>query len=116
MKNKNRPKMRFFAGFKLCLLLALLGFSVIVNAQSVRSSSQVGTVQGLAQDDGFITISGNNYPFANEVTTVMLRGEEIDAAILDQGFVVRYTLNQQGVLLLVEIIGPAAKIDELDNN
>lgn len=108
--------MRLLRYCKLGLLLAMLGLPLAASAQGVLARPQTGTVQLLAQDDGYITLSGRNYPFDDQVTTVVLFGEEVDAATLDQGMVVRFTLNARGVLLTMEIIGPASKLEILNQN
>ena len=95
--------------------LALL-FGATAYAQDVLSGAQTGTLQLMRQDDGYITISGRNYNFDNEVSKVFLGGDEVDSATLDEGMVVRYTLNRQGVLLRIEIIGPASKINAIEDN
>ena len=108
--------MRIFSGLRLGLVFAVLGFSVLASAQGVLSRPQTGTVQMLRQDDGYIIISGNNYGFDYQVTVVVLAGEEIDSANLDEGMVVRYTLDDMGMLIRVEIIGPANKIRILEDH
>ena len=108
--------MRLLRYCKLGVLLAVLGLSMAASAQSVLTRPQTGTVQALAQDDGFITISGRNYPFDDRVTSVVLAGEKIDSASLDEGMVVRYTLNAQGMLQTLEIIGPASKVNILQQH
>lgn len=88
------------------LLLLLAPFSV--SAQGVLSSAntQTGTIQVEAQDDGYLTISGQNYTFSNELSLVFLDGDQVGDHILDEGLVVRYTLNNDGVLTRIEILGP----------
>lgn len=116
MNNTTGFKMKIFSGLRLSLVLVVLGFSVLANAQGVLSRPQTGTVQLLRQDDGYITISGSNYGFDYEVTVVVLAGDEIDSAMLDEGMVVRYTLDDMGMLMRLEIIGPANKIRILEEN
>ena len=98
------------------LLLVALALSGVVAAQGVLQNSQTGTVQLLRQDDGYIAIPGRNIPYVSDITRVFLNNEEIGSGFLDEGMVVRYTLNQEGVLLRVEILGPIDKIRELSNH
>jgi hypothetical protein len=116
IKARSGRKMRLLRYCKLGVLLLLLGLPIAASAQGFLSRPQTGTVQALAQDDGFITVSGRNIPFDDEVTTVMLAGVKIDSATLDEGMVIRYTLNSRGFLLTIEIIGPASKLEILNQN
>ena len=116
MKNTLGFKMKILSVLRLSLVITVFGFSMLASAQGVLSPTETGTVQSLAQDDGYITISGRNFAFDNEITVVVLAGEEIDSANLDEGMVVRYTLDTRGTLLRLEIIGPAAKLRELEIN
>jgi len=105
-----------FAGLRLGLVVTVLGFSMITSAQRVLPGPQTGTIQALGQDEGFLTISGTNYEFDNEITIVVVSGEQIDSADLDVGMVVSYTINAQGILTRLEIIGPRQKILLLESN
>lgn len=98
----------------LALVLMLASFSV--SAQGVLSSTntQTGTIQVEAQDDGYLTISGQNYTFSSELSLVFLNGEEVGDQALDEGLVVRYTLNRDGVLTRIEILGPINLIQSLE--
>jgi hypothetical protein len=96
--------------------LALLLASLPATAQGVLTSAQTGTIQLEAQDDGYITISGQNYGYDNEITQVILNGQEIGSNALDEGLVVRYTLNGDGVLTRIEILGPMNMIRALEES
>ena len=103
----------------LVSLIVVLGVSASpssVNAQNVIVSQQLGTVQLLRQDEGYITISGRNYIFDNEVTQVFLDNEEIDSAFLDEGMVVRYSFDKLDNLVRIDILGPFSKLPQLDQN
>lgn len=97
--------------FRLMFVLAAL-FTAAVQAQEV----QTGTIEGLDQDNGSLIISGLRVGFADAITQVFWEGQPLGAQRLDQGMVVRYTLNEAGVLLRVEVIGPAEKLQELQRN
>ncbi|MFM1895069.1 MAG: hypothetical protein RLZZ385_143, partial [Pseudomonadota bacterium] len=59
---------------------------------------------------------GRQLPFQNDISQVFLNGVEVDSVILDEGMVVRCTLNTDGILAKIEILGPIDKIRELTNN
>ena len=80
------------------------------------TGAQTGTIQLEAQDDGYITISSRNYGYDNEITQVILNGQEIGSNALDEGLVVRYTLNGDGVLTRIEILGPMNMIRALEES
>ncbi|PCJ17779.1 MAG: hypothetical protein COA96_17405 [SAR86 cluster bacterium] len=101
---------------KLGAVLLLLCFTVMTNAQGVLSRAQTGTIQAERQDDGYITISGRNYGFDNAISLVFLNGEEVGDEILDEGLVVRYTVNSEGILTRIEVLGPISKIESLEDS
>lgn len=86
------------------LLLMLLSFSA--SAQAVLANAQTGTIQLEAQDDGYLTISGLNFGYNSEITKIFLNGDEVGEEYIDEGLVVRYTLNDDGILLRIEVLGP----------
>ncbi|NQV69903.1 MAG: hypothetical protein HQ498_07750 [Pseudohongiella sp.] len=110
-------RMRFY---RVGVLLVALGFSFLSNAQVVLSSIQAqiysGAIEKTREDDGYITISGRDYGFEDELTIVYFRGEEIGVEILHPGLVVRYTLDGNNRLLTVEIIGPLDAIQILQDS
>lgn len=75
-----------------------------------------GTLQQLRQDDGYLVISGKQVKFSHGETEVLLNGVQQNAAVLDEGMVVRYTLNAAGVITKIEILGPLDKIRILTDN
>lgn len=102
------------------LLFIVLGFSVLSNAQSVlpdgQARIQTGTIEKTREDDGYITISGWDYGFSGEITRVTYSGNEVGVEVLAAGFIVRYTLDGNNILLTVEIVGPPAAIASFKNN
>lgn len=91
----------------LCLLLCLAAMPT--GAQSALQSvggNITGTVENLAQDDGRVVISGRSFGFDDGSTEVYLQGERVNAADLNEGMVVRFTVDSQGTLLRVDILGP----------
>jgi hypothetical protein len=98
----------------------LLGLSLLtLGSTTAFSAEQVarGTIQAILEEEGGRTvISGQNFTMVPGVTQVILNGEVIDSAYLDQGIVVRYTVNELGVLLRIEIIGPADFIRNFYNH
>ena len=116
MTNSMAIWVKFLASLRICLLLILCSFSVASAAQEVLAQASTGTLQLMRQDDGYVTISGRNYGFENGVTRIFLGSEEQPASILDEGMVVRYTLNGRDVLVRIEIIGPAEKLRILQEN
>jgi hypothetical protein len=97
----------------LLAVLASVGSSNL-HAQ-VASQVLVGTVDALAQDDGFITISGSNYNYSEE-TEVYLRGELVDSVTIQEGLSVRFSIDAQGNLLRIDILGPQSMLRLLDQN
>lgn len=102
-----------------CAMVIGLLLSSASSAQQIVSSNQsgqTGTVQQLSQDEGSVTISGTAYSYSDVTTQILLRDDAIGVERLAEGMVVRYTINGAGMLLTVEIIGPADKIREFTNN
>jgi len=52
-----------------------MGLGSFASAQDVLPGAQTGTLQLMRQDDGYITISGRNYNFDNEISKVYLAGK-----------------------------------------
>lgn len=102
------------------LLLLALGFSFLSSGQSVLpgdpSRIQSGTIEKTREDDGYITISGWDYGFSNELTKVSYEGDEVGVEVLAAGFIVRYTLDSNNMLLTIEIIGPRDAIASLEDS
>ncbi len=99
----------------LCLLMVCSGLLAQVPSAAALQM-HTGTVEGLDQDNGSLTISGQRLPFSDAVTQVYLDGRRIGAEKIDLGMVVRYTLDAAGTLLRVELIGPNDKLMELQNH
>ncbi|GJM12314.1 MAG: hypothetical protein DHS20C12_07170 [Pseudohongiella sp.] len=95
------------------VLLMALGFTTALSAQGVLSSSQTGTIQEISRSQGYITISGRNYSFDYDVTQVYYDGNEESSDFLNDGLVVRFTTNRDGVLARIEILGPLNLIEAL---
>ena len=93
-----------------------LFFFCLIAAQAFAQNEQTGTIEGLDQDNGFVTISGTKFGFSDSVTRVYLENELIGAETMDVGMVVRFTLNENGTLLRVELIGPSAMLRVLEQN
>jgi len=98
---------------RLGVLWLLLGVGATASAQTVLPGAQSGTMQAVAQDDGAITISGVNYIFDNGITKVFYAGEPIDSAYLQPGMVLRFTVNREGIVDRIEILGPASMLSDL---
>ena len=92
-------------------LLVLLLFNAAL-AQEERT----GTIENLDQDNGFVSISGQRHGFSDQVTQVFIGERLVGAQTMDVGMVVRYTLNNEGVLLHIEIIGPSDMLQLLEQN
>ncbi len=88
----------------------------LVLTQALAQEAQLGTIEQLDQDNGFVTVSGKRLGFSDQTTQVFLEDRQIGAQKLDIGMVVRYTLDENNVLLHVEIIGPNAMLMELQQN
>ena len=107
---------------KFLLIAALLSWASLADAQNVtpctqienaqpgQVCSQIGVVELQEFEDYFLTISGRRYGFDYGLSKVFLGGEEVGAAVLDEGMVVRFSLDSQSTLLRIEILGPFEKI------
>lgn len=106
--------------YRVGLLLMALGMSFDSSAQAVLSNTEAslysGTIEKTREDDGYITISGQDYGFEDKLTIVYFKGEEIGVEILGPGLVVSYTLDGNNKLLTVEIIGPLDAIQILQDS
>lgn len=98
-------------------VIQYLAFTICFFAtQAFAQSEQTGTIEALDQDNGYLTISGTRLGFSDNVTQVFIEDRSIGAEKMDIGMVVRYTLNESGVLLRVEIIGPSEMLRMLEQN
>tara|TARA_R100001377_G_C3193077_1_gene111423 strand:- start:1399 stop:1704 length:306 start_codon:yes stop_codon:yes gene_type:complete len=88
----------------------------LVAAQAFAQNVQTGTIEGLDQDNGYVTISGTRFGFSDRVTQVYLEDRLVGPEKMDVGMVVRFTLDASGTLLRVEIIGPNAMLRVLQEN
>ena len=84
--------------------------------QAFAQNEQTGTIEGLDQDNGFVTISGTRFGFSDSVTQVFLDDRRIGPEKMDIGMVVRFTLNASATLVRVELIGPSAMLRALEQS
>lgn len=98
-----------WAGLVAMLLLSL---ATIVLAQD----GQTGTIEQVDQDNGAITISGRVLVFSESTTEIYLGERRLSPVSIDQGMVVRYTLDDKGVLLRIELLGPGDLLRALDEH
>ena len=101
------------ANIRRLVLLVVLSCSVVVSAQGVLSGSRTGTIEGMHQSDDYLTISGRNYGFHNDVTVVFYDGKQVETNFLNEGLVVRFVVNRDGVLTRIEVLGPLNLIEAL---
>ena len=78
--------------------------------------AQIGTIEQLSQDNGSLTISGRTFEFSDSVTEIYLRDRRLTAEKLDTGMVVRYIVDTGGMILRLELMGPADKLMLLDQH
>ncbi len=93
-------------------LILLLGAGLLLAAESLS----MGTVEHAALDDGTITISGKIYNYSDGITQVFLDAKPLAAHHLDVGIVVRYSIDGDGMLLRIEVLGPAEKLRLLNQH
>lgn len=91
-------------------------FLCLMAAQVFAQNEQTGSIEGLDQDNGYVTISGTRYGFSDRVTQVYLKDRLIGPENMDVGMVVRFTLDANGTLARVELIGPDAMLRVLEQN
>lgn len=72
-----------------------------------------GTIQSLQQDGGIIRISGRDFHFSDNIVLVTLDDKEVGSQYLSEGMIVRYTVNAQGFLETIEILGPRNLVTEI---
>lgn len=110
--------MNILFGSRMSLrLVTVLMLSIFANgALAQANQTLVGSVEALAQDDGYIRISGSNYSFDDEVTVVFLRGEQVQPNTLNEGMAVRFTVNARGQLQRIDILGPFNQTRLLEEN
>ena len=101
------------ANIRRLILLVVLSCSAAVSAQGVLSGSRTGTIEGMHQSDDYLTISGRNYGFHHDVTSVFYDGEEVATNFLNVGLVVRFVVNRDGMLTRIEVLGPLNLIEAL---
>lgn len=90
----------------LYTLSALLFCTLAVAAENpVR-----GTIENLDQDNGSITISGVTLGYSDEITQVFLEDQQMESQNLDTGMVVSYISNANGMLVRINLLGPAEKL------
>lgn len=107
-------------GIVLCLALMVLTGTAIAQDGSgegeQRPLRQTGTIESLQQDAGFIVVSGQRYRVSNGSTRVYLGQREMRLHDLDNGMVIAYATNGAGVLLRVDLLGPADLIRALEQS
>ena len=112
-KTKSIMASILMTAFRRCILLVVLACSTVLSAQGV---AQTGTLEEMHQADGYMTISGRNYDFKHSVTEVYYDGKKVRAHFLNEGLVVRFVVNRDGVLARIEILGPINLIEALEES
>ena len=57
-----------------------------------------------------MVISGRRYGYDISLLSVYYDGRAVDSIVLDEGLVVRYMVNNEGVVTQIEVLGPDDKI------
>ena len=115
MKTFSFSNSKFWRDMSLALLLLTCLVALPAYGQSVAQGA-LGTIEALAQDDGYITISGRNWGFDDGVTEIILQDEVVEATVLEVGMSVRFTVNAQGTILQMRILGPFNLLQLRDQN
>lgn len=102
-------------------LAAALAVAAVLTQTTVlaQAAEQIftGTIQDLPpSEENIMVIGGRTVVFALGDTEVFLNGSPLNPAFLDVGMVVRCTVNAQGVLLKMEVLGPMDKLRIITNN
>lgn len=120
MRTGLQLKLNRIAGTVLCLALMVMAIPAIAQHDSDEETQwplrQTGTIESLQQDAGFIVVSGQRYRVSNGSTRVYLDQRELRLHDLDNGMVIAYATNGAGVLLRVDILGPADLIRALEQS
>lgn len=98
------------------ILLAVLGCTSVISAQSVLVGARTGTLEDMNQAEGYFTISGRNYNYDNDVTVVFYDGEQVRTQFLNEGLVLRFVVTRDGILGRIEILGPVNLIEALEES
>ena len=105
------------------LLLLVLAFSsasfaqsVLSDSPSLLSGSKTGKLEEIHESDNFMTISGRNYDFHNDTIEVYYEGKRVRTHFLNEGLVLRFVLDTDGVLAKIEILGPVDLIVALEES
>lgn len=105
------------------LLLLVLAFSsasfaqsVLSDSPSLLSGSKTGKLEEIHESDNFMTISGRNYDFHNDTIEVYYEGKRVRTHFLNEGLVLRFVLDKDGVLAKIEILGPVDLIVALEES
>ncbi|MEZ5488960.1 MAG: hypothetical protein R3F50_01420 [Gammaproteobacteria bacterium] len=107
------------SNFQILELTRIVALTVVLFSSAMTMAAELpvrGTIQVLQQDGGIIRISGRDLNFQDESVTITVDGREIGAEFLSEGMVVRYTLNAQGYLETIEILGPKNLVGTLSNS
>jgi len=105
-----------FAGLLLAMSSALYGAERQAVLPTEVLQTVRGTIQETQQDEGFITVSGRRVGFSHGETEIFLNGVLMKASVLDEGMVIRYSINTAGIITKIEILGPLDKLRLLNQH
>lgn len=88
----------------------------LITVQAIAQNEQTGTIEVLDQDNGYVTISGTRFGFSDSVTQVFIEDRLVGNEKMDVGMVARFTLDANGILMRVDLIGPSAMLRMLEQN
>lgn len=121
MRTGLQLKLNRIPGVVLCLVLMVMASAATAQDAGDAEEAQplmrqTGTIESLQQDAGFIVVSGQRYRVSNGGTRVYLDQRELRLHDLNNGMVIAYSTDGAGVLLRVDILGPADQIRALEQS
>ena len=100
----------------IAFLVAIALILLLSSALHATQNTQLGTIEKLNQDNGFITISGIRRKYSDRTTQIFLRGKHLGAEVLNVGMIVRYSLDSSATLSKIELLGPVHQLRLLIKN
>jgi Tfp pilus assembly PilM family ATPase len=99
---------------KLLLALALALPALQVSAQAVRNVS--GTIDEFMIDEHYMVVDGKRLVVNEGNLVITYKGEPVRPSLVSRGLTIFYSTSADGSVSEIVLVGPAARLDQINQH